>query len=189
LAPEIVKILDINKEIRALSLVTEAERNSFIATKAKSLGISAEKVERVMNSGYVVVPFIEKYRASKDTIIVIEKNKRKERKVKVPIVRVELQGGLTFFRVIFQENQYFVKPEFAIVPKEEGKSFSEIRGGDVAVAEDSAFMKSAYDVVMNFEVTIRNVFKLYTPIAEVSFNRVSFPLGKREGIGIDDGFD
>ncbi|MFN3135606.1 MAG: hypothetical protein ACK44H_08560, partial [Candidatus Kryptonium sp.] len=37
LAPELVKILDINKEIRALALVTEAERNSFIATKAKSL--------------------------------------------------------------------------------------------------------------------------------------------------------
>lgn len=189
LAPEIVKILDINKEIRALSLVTEAERNSFIATKAKSLGISAEKVERVMNSGYVVVPFIEKYHAMRDTIIVTEKSKNDEKRIKVPVVRVTLQGGLTFFRVIFKENQYFVKPEFAVVPKEEGKSFFEIKGGDISAAEDSAFMKSAFDVVMNFELTIRNIFRLYTPIAEVDLNSVSFPLGKREGIGIDDGFD
>lgn len=188
IAPEIIKILDINKEIRALSLLTEAERNSFIATKAKSLGIPAEKVERVMNSGYVVIPFISQYLASKDTVIMLIKPKdKKEEKVRVPIIRVYLKGGLTFFKVNFQNNRYFVKPEVMI--EEEARSAFEIKDGNVTAAEDSAFKKASNDLVFSFELAVREIFKLSAQISEAGFNTVSFPLGKREGIGIDDGFD
>ena len=183
LAPELIKILDINKEMRALALVTEAERNSFIATKAKSLGISAEKVERIMNSGYVVVPFIKKYLASRDTIVKVVDKKEK----RVPAVRVALQGGLTLFRVNFKDNQYSVKPEYEI--EDEDESIFEIKDGNIVAAEDTAFMNAVSSIAFKFELTMRNLFKLYSPISEVGFNSVSFPLGRREGIGIDDGFN
>lgn len=187
LAPELIKILDINKEIRALELVTEAERNSFIATKAKSLGISAEKVERIMNSGYVVVPFIEKYATSKDTIVKTVEVDGKRKEIRVPAIKVALQGGLVFFKVNFKDNQYSVKPDFAI--DKDGESIFEIKGGNEAAAEDTAFMNVVSSVIYGFELTMRNIFKLYAPISEVGFNSVSFPLGKKEGIKIDDGFD
>ncbi|CUS90977.1 hypothetical protein JGI7_01500, partial [Candidatus Kryptonium thompsonii] len=140
LAPELIKILDINKEMRALALVTEAERNSFIATKAKSLGISAEKVERIMNSGYVVVPFIKKYLASRDTIVKVVDKKEK----RVPAVRVALQGGLTLFRVNFKDNQYSVKPEYEI--EDDDESIFEIKDGNIVAAEDTAFMNAVSSI-------------------------------------------
>lgn len=183
LAPELVKILDINKEIRALALVTEAERNSFIATKAKSLGISAEKVERIMNSGYVVIPFIKKYLASRDTIVKVVDKKE----LRVPAVKVALKGGLVLFRVNFKANQYSVKPEYEV--EDESESSFEIKEGNIVAAEDTAFMNSANSIAFKFELTMRNLFKLYSPISEVGFNSVSFPLGKRDGIRIDDGFN
>ncbi|HPY01521.1 MAG TPA: hypothetical protein PLC51_10340, partial [Candidatus Marinimicrobia bacterium] len=50
IVPEIVKILDIEKEIRAQNLVDETQRNSFISLKAKELGITADQIEQVMNA-------------------------------------------------------------------------------------------------------------------------------------------
>jgi hypothetical protein len=189
LAPELIKILDISKEMRALSLLTEAERNSFIATKAKSLGVSADKVEKIMNSGYVVVPFIEKYIALKDTLIKKFKTKDGERQVKIPVIKVQMQGGMTFFKVNFKNNVYSVKPAYAVVQKEDISSFVEIKDNDVTAAEDSAFKVCSLGLVNNFGLTVRNLFKLSAPVAEAGFNSISFPLGKGEGVRIDEGFD
>ncbi len=189
LAPELVKILDINKEIRALSLVSEAERNSFIATKAKSLGISADKVERVMNSGYVVVPFIEKYVVSRDTIVKKVKTKDREYKIKVPGIKVLMQGGMAFFKVNFKNNVYSVEPVYAVVQNKDVASFVEVKDNNVTAAEDSAFKLCSVALVNNFELTIKNLFKLSAPVTEAGFNSISFPLGRREGIRMDEGFD
>ncbi len=189
LAPELIKILDINKEIRALSLLTEAERNSFIATKAKSLGVSAEKVERIMNSGYVVVPFIEKYVALRDTLIKKVKTKDGERQIKVPGIRVLMQGGMAFFKVNFKNNVYSVRPAYEVVQEEDVSSLVEIQDNNITAAEDSAFKICALSLVHNFGLTVRNLFKLSAPIAEAGFNSVSFPLGKGEGVRIDEGYD
>jgi len=40
LISEIIKILDINKEMRARALVTDVQKNSFIGLKAKEIGIT-----------------------------------------------------------------------------------------------------------------------------------------------------
>ncbi|PIS29321.1 MAG: hypothetical protein COT43_04065, partial [Candidatus Marinimicrobia bacterium CG08_land_8_20_14_0_20_45_22] len=42
IAPEIIKYLDVSKELRAQNLVSEVQKNMFIAVKAKELGVTAE---------------------------------------------------------------------------------------------------------------------------------------------------
>ncbi len=60
--PKIIEILDIEKQMRAQNLVTEAQRNSFIATKAKTLGITAEQLMKVMKSAFIYIPVISDYK-------------------------------------------------------------------------------------------------------------------------------
>jgi hypothetical protein len=86
--PKIIEILDIEKEIRAQGLLTEAQRNSFIATKAKSLGITAEQAMKIMNSAFIYVPVISKYNTyiSGQTYV------------------VELSAGVVWYRVVYSED-------------------------------------------------------------------------------------
>lgn len=58
LIPEISKILEVKKEIRARGLVTEQEKNSFICVKAKEYGVQMQHMLQVMNSAYIFWPFI-----------------------------------------------------------------------------------------------------------------------------------
>ncbi len=183
LAPEFVKILDINKEIRALQLVSEADRNKFISTKAKSLGIDAEKLERVMNSGYIVIPFVDKFTSKRDTITVEEKGRER----RIPGVKVYLQAGIAFLRVNFSNNEYSLKFSYEMKDEDDAFVSSEIKSSLSPV--DSAFMLASKNVVLSFELAIREIFKLSAPILSAGFNFVMFDLGKREGILVDDGFD
>ncbi len=180
LAPELVKILDLNKEIKALQLVSEADRNRFISDKAKTLGIDAEKLEKVMNSGYIAIPFISKFTSKRDTIEVFEDKK----KVRVPGIRVNLEGGLAFFRVNFVNNEYSVKLAYEV--KDNGSGFA---AKGITSPIDSASVEAINKVVLSFSVAVKEIFKLSAPIISAGFNSVWFDLGKREGIYVDDGFD
>jgi len=86
IVPEIIKILDLEKEIRAKNLITESQRNSFIALKAKEMGITATQLEQVMNSSFLYVPFLSKYKTKKD----------KDKKT----LSVSLAGGLIWYQVV-----------------------------------------------------------------------------------------
>ncbi len=183
LAPELVKILDINKEIKALQLVSEADRSKFISTKAKTLGIDAEKLEKVMNSGYIAVPFIDKFTFKRDTIKVT----RDKKEVRIPGIKVELGGGLAFFRVNFANNEYSIK--FSYEVRDNGDGFV-AEGVKTALSIiDSASMLASNEIAVSFELAVREIFKLSAPIVSARFNYVWFDLGRREGILVDDGFD
>ena len=66
IAPELIKILDVQKEIRARNLVTEVQKNSFIVLKAKEMGITAAQLQQVMNSSYLYIPFLSHYKKERD---------------------------------------------------------------------------------------------------------------------------
>lgn len=183
LAPELVKILDLNKEIKALQLVSEADRNRFISTKAKALGIDAEKLERVMNSGYIAIPFIDKFTFKRDTVKVLKDKKE----VQIPGIKVELGGGLAFFRVNFVNNEYSIK--FAYEVRDNGDGFVSEGAKTVFSLIDSAFMLASDEIAVSFGVAVREIFKLSAPIVSAGFNSVWFDLGRREGVYVDDGFD
>ncbi len=185
-APELIKILDISKEMKALSLVSEADREKFISTKAKTLGIDAQKVEKVMNSGYVVVPFIDVLKVIKDTIVIKSKNEE----TRIPGVRVEINGGLAIYRVKFEDNQYSIVFAYEIRPKGSRDAFVSTSGYRGKISpQDSAFIAACYELVSSFGMALREIFKLSAPVVEASFNSVKFDLGRREGVLVDDGFD
>jgi hypothetical protein len=178
LVPEIIKILDANKEIRAQSLVSETQRNSFIALKAKEIGITAEQLEQVMNSSFIYIPFINAYHEKWG------KNKKD--------VDVRIEGGLLWYHVITAENpgvEKFAKISSVGTGSADSDDDYKIDGERVN-AKDFAFRNAAQTLAMNLEVKTRelDMFKLMAPISEVYRRKIRFPLGRAEGVKMDDPF-
>jgi hypothetical protein len=178
LVTEIVKILDLNKEIRAQNLITETQRNSFITLKAKELGITAEQLEQVMNSSFLFIPVIDSYNEKTD------KDKS--------VVSVKMTGSLLWYQVISDDQPRVEK--IARVYSESNSSASKDNhstiDGQRVDAREYAFRTAAHTLAMNFEIKTRelNMFKLTAPIVEVERRRIKFPLGRAEGIKLDEPF-
>jgi len=177
--PKIIEILDIEKEIRAQRLLTEAQRNSFIATKAKSLGITAEQAMKIMNSAFIYVPVISKYNTyiSGQTYV------------------VELSAGVVWYRVVYSEDGI---SDLKLTVKKETRGIGvgtigkEIKHeGEKVDYKEYAFRTAAIALARDIQVAVRDIpeFRLGAQVIEVYSNAISFPMGKREGIKIDDGFD
>ena len=170
IASELIKILDVQKEIRAKNLVTEVQKNSFIVLKAKEMGITAEQLEQVMNSSYLYVPFLSKYKVEKG------KDKKDEDKKEIS---VSIKGGLIWYHLIAGDNPGVEKIEKIVA-----------RGEASDENHNSAFRSAAQTLAMNLQVRTREIdmFKLQSPIAEVVKRTIRFPLGKAEGIKMDEPF-
>jgi hypothetical protein len=177
--PVIIKILDIKKEIRAQGLLTEAQRNSFIATKVKALGITAEQALKIMNSAFIYVPVISKYNAytSKNTYV------------------VQLKAGVIWFRVVYSGKG---KSDLRLVVKKEtdGEGYSTVGEnytyeGQKLDYKEFAFRTAVIALSRDIQVAVRSIpeFRLGAQVKETSLITVSFPMGTREGIKIDDGYD
>jgi hypothetical protein len=179
--PKIIEILDIEKEIRAQGLLTEAQRNSFIATKAKSLGITAEQAMKIMNSAFIYVPVISKYNTYTDRIN--------------QIYTVDLNAGVFWYRVVYHESG---DADLKLLIKKETKGIGvaglnkELKHeGEKVDYKEYAFRTAAIALARDIQVVVRDIpeFRLGAQVIEVYSNAISFPMGKREGIKIDDGFD
>jgi hypothetical protein len=186
--PKIIEILDIEKEIRAQGLLTEAQRNSFIATKAKSLGITAEQAMKIMNSAFIYVPVISKFKENSN---------------------VEIKAGIIWYRIVYGEDG---KSELKLVAKKEiettastglveSKSESILEAilgaiieailGLKEKAKEKAFKNAVDNLVREIQIYVRDIpeFRLGEQVVEVYGNTISFPLGLKEGLKVDDGFD
>lgn len=166
IVPEIIKILDIQKEIRARNLVDEVQRNSFIALKAKEIGITAQQLEQVMNMSYLYVPFIAEYNESKN----------KDSKE----IQIYLKGGLIWYHIIAGDNPQVIKV----------KTLTSTGSGTSENSKQESFKMAVQTLTLNLQVLTRqmDIFKLQAPIVEVTNKTIKFPLGKKEGIKIDDPF-
>ncbi len=178
IVPEIIKILDIQKEMRAQQLVTETQKNSFIALKAKDAGITAEQLEQVMNSSFLYIPFISNLSAKK------EKDSKE--------ITVNLSGGLLWYHIIPGDEPIVEKitkltsDAYSSADTEENYQID----GQKASPKEYAFWGAANTLAMNLEIKTRelDMFKLSAPIAEIQRRRIGFPLGNAEGIRLDDPF-
>lgn len=170
IVPEIVRILDIDKEIRAQNLVDETQRNSFIVLKAREMGVTAEQIEQVMNSSYIYLPFISDYKVSKSKD---DKN-----------LTVSVKGGLFWYHII-PGDEPRLESIVTLHTEASGSEEKEKPG-----AESIAFRMAASTMAMNLQVLTRDIkiFRLRTPIASVERRTVKFPLGKAEGIKLDEPF-
>ena len=75
---KIIEVIDKYSLQRAQLLVDDAARMSFVTTKAKELGITADEIEKVFNSAYVYVAYISNYSRKDKTT----DNKSKTKEVK-----------------------------------------------------------------------------------------------------------
>lgn len=61
LVSEIRKVLELEMNLRASKLMTEAQRNSFIVDKAKEWGYTDAEVQTVLNSAYIIMPIASQF--------------------------------------------------------------------------------------------------------------------------------
>ena len=178
LVPEIVRVLDLNKEIRAQNLITETQRNSFITLKAKELGITADQLERVMNSSFLFIPVINSYSEKTD------KDKGE--------VSVKMTGSLLWYHVI-SDDQPRVEKIARVYTESNSSAATDDHytiDGQRVDGREYAFRMAAHTLAINFEIKTRelDMFKLTAPIVEVERRRIKFPLGRAEGIKLDEPF-
>lgn len=193
LAPELLRILDVNKELLSKQNLSEAERNTFLATKARAAGLSADQLEAILNSGYFYIPFVQKY------VRTVEKDKREEKddkgKVikKVPITRYkhEIELGVLWFKLNVDASNN-VSVEFvgrALGWKLGSMSRSEEKDDDSNGDADWKAFKEAVDVScknIGLETKRMDAFKLKGGVTETSATGLRLTLGTREGVGLDD---
>jgi hypothetical protein len=168
--PEIISYLDLKKEMRAQNLVTETQKNSFIARKAKESGITAEQMTKVMNSSFLYIPYLSRYEKKRS-------NNDEEK------LNIEISGGLIWYHVITEPEPGIKK----ITTVTSTASVSQEKEGSWHAAERKAVNSAASIMALNLKTRTRelDMFKLLAPIAEVRGRHIKFPLGEREGIKLD----
>jgi hypothetical protein len=195
LAPKLLELLDMNKELLSKQNLSETERNTFLATKAKSAGLSASQLEAILNSGFLYIPYVEYY--SRTTT-------RGERDIKNDAGKVirtqafttyshELKTGLLWYslKVDKANNASIV---FAGASKgwsgdaiERSESQDDGAGGN---ADWSAFASTVVTsgINVNNETKKMEEFKLTGGVTETAGFGVNLNLGSREGVRMDDSY-
>jgi len=169
---------------RGLANKDESAFQTFAATKGQSFGLNAEELRTLMNSAYIYLPFIDTFKGSIDS-----KNN----------IIVKIHGGVIWYHVITNEDgsvsleQVVAAKSTGLGKATAGKSYT-FCFGKMKKNVDAA-TKAQYDAVLawakNIGVKTKKIddFKLSAQIAEASENQYSLPLGHREGVLLDDGFD
>ncbi len=175
LLPEIQKILDVQKEIRAREFLDEAEKNSFIALKAKEYGIASDHMVEVMNAAYILLPFISDLDAK------IQKADDDDEEDKM---HVSVDGGLIIYKVNY-EGDYSISRLNKITVS--SSSSKEKKSGSWTRTKDKAFVATASMMALNLKTELQKMedFKLKAQLRKVKTLHVKFPLGEREGLKLD----
>lgn len=162
LVPKIVEILNAESELRARGMLSEESRQSFLATKAKESGVTLEELTRVMNSAYIYLPYLSSYKPAT--------KKRPQ---------CEIKGGIIWFKVFWEGDT----PRVTFKAKTATES---IGFGD----PDEAYRDASMNFCRNLQKATREIdeFTLSASLTEIIGRSVSFKLGSKEGVGLDDLF-
>jgi len=180
IAPTLVKILSDPElqQFRAKEYVDEAERNKFIVQKAKELGITGQDLEKVMNSAYVYMVVLTDYDR---TLTTDQKTGKKE-------INYTLSGGIIWFKLVVSEEKTSMSL-LQTIRIESTTSGSPDKASKVD-ADRSIFGNVARNFAdkLKLETTKIPDFALKTGIMEVKGSKVGFPMGKKEGLYVDQKF-
>lgn len=173
--PKVLEIVDLNKEIRAGNLTSEQQRNSFISDKAKTLGITMEDIDKVMNSAYVFIPLV----------------RRVNEELKDSSYTMSFDAGIIWFRISTKGEKARAIPvvrkfTYSMGPGRQGKSYISSTGP--IDYKEFAFRSATKNAVRNLIVATQEIpeFRLSGQVLETGFMNVGFDLGKNEGVKIDD---
>lgn len=163
LMPMIIEILEGAMPDRAGELVSEEKKQRFMATKAKEIGITLEEIEKVMNSAYIYLPVITGYEQK------VDKEKKKS--------SCKVEGGIIWFHLDMSGDEPAVKLLAAKTTSSQGFG-----------SRENAFKSAVTNFARNLQVATRDIdeFKLGATISEVEGRHVTFDLGRKEGIFLDD---
>ncbi len=174
LAPEIVAVLNAEKEMRAAGLTTEQQRNSFMSDKAKEMGYTIQEINQVMNSAYIYLPVISNY-------TVVESKGRYSSKVNVGVVwyKVEVNDGTVSVKLFKSMMQKAIG-----MANKKGLGIRKSRGGYTTEAHESMISVA----VQSLQVAMKQIsaFSLSGQVMEKSFFSVGIDIGEEEGVTLDD---
>ena len=201
LAPQLMQILDVNKELLSKQNLSDAERNTFLATKAQAAGLSASQLEAILNSGFFYIPYADLYRRSIERGFREVKNDKGKVIRRIPLTEYthSLQLGLLWYKLNVDRNNkasvVFVgtaqgwKDEPIVRSQtHEGETVEGNKIDDDGTEDYNAF-KAAVDVScfnIQLETKKMEAFMLVGEITEATFFGVTLNLGNKEGVGLDD---
>ena len=179
-------------ENRGTALKDEAAFQSFAATKAKSLGLTTDELQALMNSAFIYLPYI------KSATMEMDDN----------MLKFKMEGGIVWWQLKVDEsgNSSVVKIKDATTsgissldPESKssltGKSdYSHFSFGDKkwpTTPEQYAQNDAMLAFAKNLGVKTKEIddFKLTAQIVEATGKQYGFNLGTKEGVHLDDGFN
>jgi len=175
--PLIDTLLQQHLDQRAAALVSPEERASWAASKAKSLGVTSVQLEKVLNSAYLYFPVltgIDHFVHGDQVIVEIHGT--------VLWYRVELSTGKAALRLISGLDKIQTSRGFG--RKDKRLQYQ----GEMLKGEEYAFYAAADNFARNMEVAMRDLpdFKLAGVVREAGGEKISFDLGSKEGVHLDD---
>ncbi len=201
LAPQLLQILDLNKELLSKQNLSEEDRNTFLATKAQAAGLSASQLEAILNSGFFYIPYVDSYnlRVERRHREVKNDNGKVIRRIPLTEYIHALQLGLLWYRLNVDQNntasvvfigtaQGWKDEPIVRSGIHEDETFEGQRIEDDGTEDFSAF-KSAVDAsCFNIQSETKKIeaFKLSGEVVEATLFGVTLNLGSREGVGLDD---
>ncbi len=174
LAPEIVAVLNAQKEMRAEGLTTGQQQNSFMTDKAKELGYTIQEINQVMNSAYIYLPLAGKY------VTVEEEN----------VYLAKIQLGVAWYKIEVNEGdvsvRFFTKTVQNVVgvANKSSLGLKKPRRAYIAEAHESMIRTA----VQSLEVAMKSIpaFSISGQIMEKDFWSIGVDVGFEEGISLDD---
>ena len=201
LAPQLLQILDVNKELLSKQNLSEEERNTFLATKAQAAGLSATQLEAILNSGFFYIPFVDAYNLRVEKGFREVKNDKGKVIRRIPLTEYihSIQMGLLWYKLNVDRNN---NATVVFVGAAEGwkgdpivrsaihedETFEGKRIDDDGSTDFDAF-KSAVDVSgfnIQTETKKMEAFTLTGEVTEPTLFGVKLNLGNKEGVGLDD---
>jgi hypothetical protein len=178
---------------RGNALKSESSLQSFAATKAKSLGLTTKELATLMNSAYIYLPFISSLKkeseGAKDLSITIEGG------IIWWQMKVEGDGSVSVNQVVSATTTGIssIDPT-AVSALTKEPIYNEFTFGTEkwkTTPEQYAQNDASLAFCKNLGVKTKEIddFKLSAQIAEAVGRKYGFPLGFREGVHLDDGFN
>ncbi len=183
---EIIAILNDPEiqQVRSTNFKDEASFQTFAATKAKSLGLTSSELAALFNSAYIYLPFI-----SSASVVWSDEG----------YDTIHIYGGIIWWKVEVDSlgkttvRHIMTATTYTMGFVDYNRSSYEFSFGNL-VWYLSAFEYAVNDAMLafakNLSVKTREIndFKLQAQVLEKTGKTIGFPLGKQEGIHLDDGF-
>jgi len=181
--PEIEGIMAATAEYRAEYDNPHFDRVNFLTKTADSYGITLEDMERMMECGYLFVPFVSEYK--------IDLKKNKDGVVKD--ANISLKGGAYWYHLAYAGDEAeMIKLGTVKSSAQANKSgLGDIFKKSDLAPELAAFKNASELLAENIYSESRREFpelRIYARIARVENGKAAFYLGEKEGVLIDDRF-